>query len=423
MKNKFHNGHNYTPVKTFIYTVFSLWLISFVILILLPIEEHNAHQNTTLIFLLPEGKRLLDKDATLILLTLCSSIISYIVLAVYLWKFFIFRSTFVFPKAIPEISLTLSGIVTAISTWAAYKGFGAKEIIPGIFYALFALWFVWYTFFNTEVLINLEKQEIIGFDKLLTELKDLSSWSDRQNHSLYIFDYTPFIGSITLANSDLYKEFKTDLKNLTSKPLIEVKIICYYPEDIKKFYAKRQKSETEAQIIIDDLNEYENHPKTAIWRTRHLSSAHFIIADKTAYSYIVKSSDGKNELQGNRTQDESRIDFLIKAFQDLESDIVTPQALVDEDYKNADSLTFKFEEPQFNIRKVLVFKNNRNDILIELDLVNTSKGLESFTLTNPQIASLLSNEFYIKLQKKEGPYSEMSKPIIIKIDEFEKRKK
>lgn len=416
----------YQRSKAIIYTLFTLAGIFYIIFIFYCHIWPQIFSGTNSSCDLNSHKGFCSHEHWITILTLIiPSIISYVILWIRLGQFFFFRTTYIYVEAIREISLCLSGIITGVSMLIASIVFKAPEVIPGFLYATFALWFVWYTFFNTIVLLKHEKQELTGFVSLLNELRQiLPEWTRiRKSHVMYIVDYTPFIGSISLAessiqsNKDLFDDFKSDLISISDRDHVELRIICYDNEGIDTYYKKRGRNTDGTHNIKILLEEFDKKVNVAVWRTNHLSSFHFIIVDRIAYQYSVQyvgeGKNGKNELQGNRTENEAMIDFLIRTFKDLESDIVTPNNV---DISNPDLITIKFEEPQSNIIKTTIIWDDTNDKTLTYD---SPKKLNEIQIENKDIRT---PGFKIQLTKFNGPTSERSKHVEIDKVEFDKRK-
>lgn len=345
------------------------------------------------------------------------------------WVFVLWK-TYRFSDYLPWISAAWAGFLTASSMFVAswiFKRTETTDIIssPGFIYAVVALWFVWWTFLNTLVLIKQQNQKISGFKLFLSEVKSiLENWQHNANgkktKELFLVDYSPFIGNITIPNTQEYKQFKEELEGIANKDTsnIELRIICFNTIKTTEYFERMNCNDdnTETDILNLEVHTRENK-NIAIWRTSEISPFHFIIAENIGYQYTIKPTrnGGINELMGSHTEDVFMIEFLKETYREMESIIATPDKHFD--YSNDDFILLHFLEPQINIKEVnIIWGTSGKDLnksTIDYDVSDNIK------LPNSKLRSAV---FRIELVKLNGMLSYPSKKCTINESEYNKRK-
>jgi hypothetical protein len=283
---------------------------------------------------------------------------------------------------------------------------------PGIIYSLIALFVAFYTYFNT---VKIERAQFSKVDTLKTFLKEINTlifniqvtfhhWRQQdqkpqeKSKDIFIMDYTPFIGSISLSESRIYELYKTSLLDICSNEYCNVKILCHDDDHISKYYKQvgGELGRTEyIEKIKDQINGLETDHQNGgcrkdvlIIRTKKIPINHLFIVDNTAFQYLITPNNKKkgswfrrnsakadssgvdsfsfeeNNIIGYFSKDLFTMKMLRETFDKSMQEALTPLDFVD----NKTNITFHMTK-QNNIEKVEIIVESESGRIVDQDKI------------------------------------------------------
>jgi hypothetical protein len=314
-------------------------------------------------------------------------------------------------------------------------------VSPGILVVILTMVFTITTLVNTLIVKQREElKDIDEFGEFLEELtKCFKRYIGKKGSYIYIADFTPCIGSITLGlNNQDYKEYRRTLIG-ASESACNVILITYDDDSIDDFHKKMQ---------VENVQQYNEHVKETIklieepqyvergeqrdkekvdetWKNNTIGPLHLIVTLNEAYQYVVlpEPNGKKNTVAVIKRKEAFHISILRRSFEDMLADSITPRVNLD---NTTDSLNLHFT-PQDNILKALCFLGNNPSFNIGDSGVRTldsdkseitiiKNNTSSFCIVIPDITSKCSNNLKylrVKLIKKSEIQSRPSKVVKI----------